>query len=268
MDLGEQKTEAPELDPLDSDSAPYAFQETAGSLNIWHLILIFFGGIGVCVLFFALGFLIGKNQGKMEQMISSKPTDSRISSDSLSRLNPTGGSLQETAAAGTADSKAGTQNKLDFYSEVNRNFKTETPAQEMPSGTPSSQDRPKEENKVVASAAEPTTTEPAIVSAPEPTLAEAPSTTLGQAPAPAPAPAGPTGESYRVQVGAFRTQEESQNLVVDLEKKGFDSFIEPPGGRTDNLFRVQMGPYTSRAGALEVISRLKKSGMSSMLKKY
>ncbi len=269
MEREEPNLDEQELDPQEPDSGSYAQQDTAGSMNIWHLILIFFGGIGVCVLFFALGFLIGKNQGRMEQMVSSRPPEAKVSAEHIAGMNAKGSSAQEEMPLDRSEGKAGSQSKLDFYNEVNRNFKTEPAPQEPVPSAGAGSSRPVQKPEPLALPPEPAASEPqdvAIVTTNETGKVE--SVTPATEPAAPPTTLAPAGEMYRVQVGAFRTQEESQNLVADLQKKGYESFIEPPGGRQDSLYRVQLGPYTTRAGALEVIGRLKKSGMSALLKKY
>ena len=264
MEIGEEKADARDQESSESVLRDYALHEPGNSLNIWHLILIFFGGIGVCVLFFALGFLIGKNQGKMEQMIAAKSQETPMSGSASPISGSSGASSIENQAVANTGTKPGTQNKLDFYNEVNRNFKTDRPANELPSNPAGEQSTnitqpPPTPAETVAKPVEPTLTTTPTTLVPEPSTTPVEST---------PVAAVEKSEIYRVQVGAFRTQEESQSLVVELGKKGYEAFIEPPSGRPDNLFRVQMGPYSSKAAATEIIGRLKKSGMNALLKKY
>lgn len=258
MEIGEEK-----IDNQEMESSSYAEEEVSPvlpesnpPLSIWQLILLFLGGVVVCTIFFAMGFLIGKNQGKMEQMIASGSRGPGVQ-DVAAQNSPTSSLPRSVAAAGTP-----TQSNLEFFNEVNKNTRSEPAPQagitpKEPSGQsklaelPSSATGTVEASKTPASASELRSDAPVITA------------TEGETPKPK-----ESKEVYRIQMGAFQTQDEAQNLVLELEAKRFEAFIEPPSGRTDPYYRVQMGPYSSNAKVTEMVGRLKKAGFNAYKKKY
>jgi cell division septation protein DedD len=131
------------------------------------------------------------------------------------------------------------------------------------------------------------TAPPATAEAAKPVPAEDPpvvdepvaTTTAARPPqtsAPAPAPAGakpvatpgavtqkpagatarvatPAGSGWLVQVGAFGTRANADNLVQRLLAKGYSAVVVPGG----SLFRVRVGPYAERAEADRAAARLR-----------
>jgi N-acetylmuramoyl-L-alanine amidase len=58
---------------------------------------------------------------------------------------------------------------------------------------------------------------------------------------------------YRVQVGAFRQEENAEALVRQLKAKGFDPVVS----QREGLYRVQIGAYRDRAAADRLIEDLR-----------
>lgn len=260
MEIGEEK-----IDNQEMESSSYAEEEISPvlpesnpPLSIWQLILLFLGGVVVCTIFFAMGFLIGKNQGRMEQMIASGSHSPGVK-DVATQNSPVSTLPRSAAAAGTP-----TQSNLEFFSEVNRNTRSEPASQtgvtpKEPSGQSKLADLP-------SSAAAAGTVDAGKTPTSTPELkSDAPVITATES---ATAKTKESREVYRIQMGAFQTQDEAQNLVLELEAKKFEAFIEPPSGRTDPYYRVQMGPYSSNAKVTEMVGRLKKAGFNAYKKKY
>ena len=73
-------------------------------------------------------------------------------------------------------------------------------------------------------------------------------------PEPEPAETGP----YSVQVGAFRSKENSDAAVRDLESRGYDPFVVPMTTRRRNvLHTVRIGRYNTRQEALQAAADLR-----------
>ena len=73
-------------------------------------------------------------------------------------------------------------------------------------------------------------------------------------PEPEPAETGP----YSVQVGAFRSKENSDAVVRDLESRGYEPFVVPLTTRQRNvLHTVRIGRYTTREEALDAAADLR-----------
>lgn len=73
-------------------------------------------------------------------------------------------------------------------------------------------------------------------------------------PEPEPATRGP----YSVQVGAFRSKENSDAVVRDLESRGYEPFVVPLTTRRRSvLHTVRIGRYTTREEALEAAADLR-----------
>lgn len=72
------------------------------------------------------------------------------------------------------------------------------------------------------------------------------------------------GTYYRVQVGAFKEQEQADRLRARLILRDYPVTIL----RSDNFHLVQVGPYQSREEAQKAEESLKKSGFKVLLKKF
>ena len=80
-------------------------------------------------------------------------------------------------------------------------------------------------------------------------------------PAVVPKPATADGE-WAVQVGSFSNQQNAGRLARDLEKLGYDVFVDraTTGGKT--WHRVRVGPVASKAEAEALAGRLKAAGQT------
>ena len=89
---------------------------------------------------------------------------------------------------------------------------------------------------------------------PPPPVEEEPPAQTASLPEPEPAERGP----YSVQVGAFRSKENSDAVVRDLESRGYDPFVVPLTTRRRNvLHTVRIGRYTTREEALQAAADLR-----------
>jgi N-acetylmuramoyl-L-alanine amidase len=69
-------------------------------------------------------------------------------------------------------------------------------------------------------------------------------------------PTKPTGDLYKVQVGAFSEKKNAEELVSDLEKIGHKPFIT----YDDKLYKVQVGAFSEKANAEKLAEILRKEG--------
>ncbi len=61
---------------------------------------------------------------------------------------------------------------------------------------------------------------------------------------------------YTVQVGAFSSEKNAQNLAQEIKEKGFDTYVI----QGENLYKVQVGEFKSSEEAQKVSQKLKELG--------
>ena len=73
----------------------------------------------------------------------------------------------------------------------------------------------------------------------------------------------PAGEPvlYRVQVGMFREKQYADNLLYELQDKGFPAFIL----NEDGFYKVQVGAYQYLANAVRMEQTLRREGYSTLI---
>jgi len=202
-------------------------QDTEITLGTGRLLVLFFGLVGICALFFALGYSLGRK---------SEPA---ITTASAALTPQATGSTSKTSSG-----SATTPPPMTFYKAVEQKDanpqltpptdpKTDTPATTTSAQTPAS-------------------------ATPDPTAAAA-------ANPPDPAITLPTA-AYFVQVAAVSKQEDADSLVDALKKKQYPAFVAATAA-TDKLFRVQLGPFTDVKDAEGMRTRLIADGYSPILKK-
>jgi cell division septation protein DedD len=77
------------------------------------------------------------------------------------------------------------------------------------------------------------------------------------------APLIPTG-SYTLQVAALKSQSDALDLATRLQKKKFPSFVLSPQG--DPFYRVQVGPYSDQKSADAAKKGLDAAGFKAIVK--
>ncbi len=202
-------------------------QDTEITLGTGKLLVLFFGLVGVCALFFALGYSLGR---KSEPVI---PTTSAA-------VAP-----QTAPGTGKASSGAAAAPAMSFYKSVEQ--KDPNPQLTPPA------DVKTDTTAAPANAAGSGNANPNATPAQTPAAAPDPATTL------------PTS-GYFVQVAAVSKQEDADSLVDALKKKEYPAFVAAPVA-TDKLLRVQLGPFTEIKDAEAMRARLIADGYSPILKK-
>jgi cell division septation protein DedD len=207
-------------------------EDTEITLGTGKLLVLFFGLVGICALFFALGYSLGK---KSEPAI---PATSAA-------VTPQG---TPGAKASSGSTPAATPPPMTFYKSVEQKDAS-------PELTPAA------DSKTETSAA------PATTAANPAGSAGAASNGAVATPASAadPALALPTA-SYFVQVAAVSKQDDADALVDALKKKQYPALVAAQVP-TDKLFRVQVGPFSDIKDAEAMRVRLMADGYSPIVKK-
>lgn len=206
-------------------------EDTEITLGTGKLLVLFFGLVAICALFFALGYSLGR---KSEPMLASA------------------GTLAAQPAAASEKTNAPAAAPMTFYKNVEQKDASAelTPAASTKTDTATT--------PVNAAPANASTAQPA------PTTA-IPGTTVPATSAPDPSTVLPTS-AYFVQVAAVTKQEDADALVDALKKKDYPAFVAPQS-KADNFFRVQLGPYSDVKDAEAMRTRLIADGYNPILKK-
>ena len=202
-------------------------QDTEITLGTGKLLVLFFGLVGICALFFALGYSLGRK---------AEPTIAAASAAPAPVTSPS-----------TAKASSGSPAQpMTFYKAVEQKDAN-------PELTPSVDTKPADaktaDGKTDTSAAPADTT-----AAPQPPASTAadPATTMPIS-------------SYFVQVAAVSKQEDADALVDALKGKSYPAFVAPAA--PDKLFRVQLGPFTDIKDAEAMRTKLVGDGYSPIVKK-
>ncbi|MGD6831756.1 N-acetylmuramoyl-L-alanine amidase [Sutcliffiella halmapala] len=71
----------------------------------------------------------------------------------------------------------------------------------------------------------------------------------------------PAKAVYKVQVGAFKAQENADNLANELDRKGYSTFVFQEQG----LNKVQVGAFSQKENADRLAEKLRKQGYSTFI---
>jgi DedD protein len=78
------------------------------------------------------------------------------------------------------------------------------------------------------------------------------------------APAQPPAGSYTVQVAALRREVDAHSVAATLQKKKFPAFVVAP--QSDKYFHVQVGPYADQKSAEAAKKGLESAGFKAIVK--
>ncbi|MGH9469466.1 MAG: SPOR domain-containing protein [Terriglobia bacterium] len=200
-------------------------------LSVRQLTLIFLGAVGVCALFFALGYLVGTNN---------RPADSGLATEQV----PPPGEIPPTV------------NPPVQYSDAEQ-----TPLDRPGQGSVIEQNI----NSTPAPAAAAAPTAP-VKQAPPPAAAErstrkSPSTPAAILPA-------ARAKGLMIQVSASHAEQEASTLVRKLKSQGYSALLVTPeeAGAHDRIYRIQVGPYATRRQAMQAMERLGRAGFKPFIK--
>jgi DedD protein len=207
-------------------------EDTEITLGTGKLLVLFFGLVGICALFFALGYSLGK---KSEPAITA----------TSAAVTPQG---TPGAKASSGSTPAATPPPMTFYKSVEQKDAS-------PELTPAADSKTETSGAPAATAANPAGATGAAATGAAATSANAPD----------PALALPSA-SYYVQVAAVSKQDDADALVDALKKKQYPALVAAQVP-TDKLFRVQVGPFSEIKDAEAMRARLMADGYSPIVKK-
>lgn len=76
-----------------------------------------------------------------------------------------------------------------------------------------------------------------------------------------PAPEKPSGGSYRVQTGAFKSKTNADAMLAKVKAKGFDTYMVKVG----DLYKIQVGAFKVKANAEAMMKKLQAAGFSAFI---
>ncbi len=214
-----------------------------------QMVFIFFGAVMLCAVFFALGFLVGRDQGgDLSWRDKNSKSESREASRNSAKAEAPKAAETKEGAAKNPDQTA-IDKELTFYKTVEGktaqdNLKTTAPPEQ----------------------AEKQTTNPATKDA----AVTKPMETKPSVPATQPTTALPTGGNTIIfQVAALSKETEAVAMVRTLKEKGFQAFmLSPPADAPGlKLYRVQVGPFANQTSADQAKAKLVAAGYSPITKK-
>jgi len=202
-------------------------EDTEITLGTGKLLVLFFGLVAICALFFALGYTLGR---KSEPTLASLPA------------------VQPTSSTGKTSSAAPANTPMTFYKNVEQK---DASAQLTPTANTKASDTKTDAPGAPTNASSQQAADPNSQMAPA--NAQDPSTVL------------PTS-AYFVQVAAVTKQEDADALVDALKKKDYPAFVAQQS-KVDSFFHVQVGPYSDVKEAEAMRARLIGDGYTPILKK-
>jgi DedD protein len=218
-------------------------EEGKRGLSVTSLALLFLLGVGVCAVFFALGFLLGYK----ERLSDNTAAVERVtpSGDVPPVVNPPPekeDGLRHDAASVPAGPVAA-------QPTVESGQKSQSVAS---AANPSVQD--------AGSGAGPAAAQGAGAAPGNPDASE----TLHPAPTKQPATGG-----IALQVAALQSIDDAKRLVKVLEERGYPVFLVTPAEAqaNDNLFRVRVGPFTLRDEAEKTRQKLVTEGFKPFVRR-
>jgi cell division septation protein DedD len=207
-------------------------QDTEITLGTGKLLFLFFGLVGICALFFAVGYSLGRK---------SEPSITTASAAASPQIVP--GTTKASSGSPAAP--------MTFYKSV-----------EQKDGNPELTPAVDAKTEPAAPApADPVPADPAPIDRASVDRAPAQAATAP----PDSATILPTA-AYFVQVAAVSKQEDGDALVDALKKKEYPAFVAAPVP-ADKLFHVQVGPFSDIKDAEAMRARLIADGYSPILKR-
>jgi|ERR1700678_248541 DedD protein len=211
-------------------------QDTEITLGTTKLLGLFFGLVGTCAVFFALGYTFGRK------------ADSGIGGAGMMAPVAASNGTKPAGAASTSSASA----PMTFYKAVEQQSANPQLAPGSTTGAAGAQASGQAANRS-STASSSDATSPG-------------SRTEGADAANPPDPMAPIpGTGYFVQVAAVTKQEDADSLVDALKKKQYPAFVA--SNAIDKLFRVQVGPFGDIKEAEGMRSRLINDGYNPILKK-
>jgi DedD protein len=202
-------------------------QDTEITLGTAKLLGLFFGLVGICAVFFALGYTLGRK------------SDSGVAA--ATTLAP----LRTAHGVKPGGSSAAASTPMTFYKAVEQ--QNANPQLTSAAAVAATTDASRQQT-AASSAGSSSSGESAQTSNPPDPMAPVPAT------------------GYFVQIAAVSKQDDADALVDALKTKLYPAFVASTS-TTDKLFRVQLGPFGDIKEAETMRSRLISDGYNPILKK-
>ena len=203
-------------------------QDTEITLGTAKLLGLFFGLVGICAVFFALGYTLGRK------------SDSGLAA--ATTLAP----LRAAHGVKPGGSSAAASTPMTFYKAVEQ--QNANPQLTSAAAVAATTDASRQQTASASSAGSSSSGESAPTSNPPDPMAPVPAT------------------GYFVQIAAVSKQDDADALVDALKTKLYPAFVASTS-TTDKLFRVQLGPFGDIKEAETMRSRLISDGYNPILKK-
>jgi DedD protein len=225
------------------------------NLDHRHLAFFFLAAVGVCAVFFALGYIVGRahtqTPAAKEPWAEKNPggpqmaADSSRPNDSPAKISPQTEEKDSEAATKNLKHEVGPSSEgesppdLDFYNavkdpKVEGNFHPD-PVQKKKTSKPSKSSLTQDETGHDSAA------QPGKHSA-DPVIS--------------------------LQVAALKSTAEAEKLSKTLRLKGYRVFIiHPDKDQSDHLIRIQVGPYNSESEANRIKKKLESEGYKTIVKR-
>jgi len=232
-------------------------QDTGPGLSPIQLALVFLTGVAVCAVFFALGFVVARNQ--------KSPT---VSAESNTEQVPPPAAAPtpvNSAASATTSENTGSVPAPGGSAMISQSNPAPSP------GSPALSPAPPSGPPIRTPEAPPKGAADRLPAATIPTRAQSPAPGLTLASNPVAAPPGTalaTGGKIVVQVSAVGVRQDAETLVNLLKSRGYPAFLLAPeaAGAGDKLFRVQVGPYRTDPEAVAVRNKLTADGFKPFVR--
>ncbi len=211
-----------------------------------QLVFIFFGAVMMCAIFFALGFLIGRDQ-----------RDFGWRSGTSSKLDLTGSAAPEPGKAASSETSTPTDNtntkssdqaaidkELTFYKTVDG----KSSGDDMKMSTPQESRSAAAENAANTPAA-------AAVAPPGKIVDTAANRSVPN--------------NIIFQIAALSKSVDAEVMVRKLKNQGFQAFLvsPPPDTTGSKLYRIQVGPFSNSTLAEQAKAKLIAGGYTPIVKK-
>jgi len=234
-------------------------KDAESGLSAIQLALVFLTGVAVCAVFFAMGFVVGRNQQPPTVSASASTEQVPAPGAAPTPVNGTAGATtsEKPISAGAPTEEGG----------VSRSSREPSPGSStLSTAPPPAPPTPiKEAPKKSESKPQPV----APIPPPKQLEASNPAGAPNLVAAPPSRPSGAAvGGKIVVQVSATGTRQDAERLVDLLKSRGYPAFLVTPeaAGAGDKLFRVQVGPYKSDPEAVGVRNKLVADGFKPFVR--
>jgi len=201
-----------------------------------QIFLLFFSSIVIMILVFGVGVLLGK---KLSGVAVSSEAKEKISTESP-RVEKAVSSSADTAIPDTSElaEKAGAAEQ----GTNPKNTQTDTPVKKQAEAIEKVQEAEKPDTKVATKQTETAREKPKEKKGSEEKVAKGKGDTENKK-------AEIIDAKFTIQVGAFPDKSQALKTSAELEKKGYDSWIQRGKSKDKEIYRVRIGKFATKQDA-------------------